>query len=245
MKTEFLAGSVWYLPTWYFPHSAEQRDWLAGSRLHLVDVAVQRLRAKIDRVDVLESAEDLLRLTRAETMPAFAKAVELDPGLADGYWARGNLRASVTWDWEGAQTDFRKALALDPAARGEMREFGGSTLSEWNAQLVHATVNAVPQAGQTKPPGQRGSPRLRSIASRREAVAPPGAGATSLNTPVSVTMVSDCAFTLTRRSPFGMRSPGWIGHKRSPNRTVTVFGAIDSIRQSARGITPAEASSAE
>ena len=42
------------------------------------------------------------------------KAVTLAPERAEGYWARGFLRFVVSWDWEGAQADLAKTLALDP-----------------------------------------------------------------------------------------------------------------------------------
>jgi tetratricopeptide (TPR) repeat protein len=42
------------------------------------------------------------------------KAVALRPDLVDGYMARGLIRASVQWDYEGADEDLRLALALGP-----------------------------------------------------------------------------------------------------------------------------------
>ena len=42
------------------------------------------------------------------------KAIELAPDLADGYWVRGLLRHRLTWDWKGAQEDFKQAAALAP-----------------------------------------------------------------------------------------------------------------------------------
>ncbi len=53
----------------------------------------------------------------AEIKRAFAnadKAIELAPDLAAGYWVRGNLRHRLSWDWEGAQADFKQAAALSP-----------------------------------------------------------------------------------------------------------------------------------
>ena len=41
-------------------------------------------------------------------------AITLAPDRADGYFARGFLRTLWLWNWEGAGTDLRKALALDP-----------------------------------------------------------------------------------------------------------------------------------
>ena len=50
-----------------------------------------------------------------EALASAERAIELDPNLADGYWARGNLRANMTWDWGGARRDFERALAINPS----------------------------------------------------------------------------------------------------------------------------------
>jgi tetratricopeptide (TPR) repeat protein len=42
------------------------------------------------------------------------KAIELAPGLADGYVSRGTSRLSFKRDWSGARADLEKALALSP-----------------------------------------------------------------------------------------------------------------------------------
>jgi serine/threonine-protein kinase len=42
------------------------------------------------------------------------KAIELDPALAEGYYARGLARLNYDWDWDGAESDFKKALELTP-----------------------------------------------------------------------------------------------------------------------------------
>ena len=50
-----------------------------------------------------------------QAMAAAEKAVALDPQLAEAYAARGFLRAGVRHDWAGAESDFQKALALNPS----------------------------------------------------------------------------------------------------------------------------------
>ncbi|MDQ3116773.1 MAG: tetratricopeptide repeat protein [Verrucomicrobiota bacterium] len=53
----------------------------------------------------------------AEIKKAFAnadKAIALAPDLATAYWVRGLLRHRLSWDWKGAQADFKQAAALDP-----------------------------------------------------------------------------------------------------------------------------------
>jgi tetratricopeptide (TPR) repeat protein len=44
------------------------------------------------------------------------RAVTLTPQEADGYASRGVLRMNGSWDWNGAEADLGKALALDPAS---------------------------------------------------------------------------------------------------------------------------------
>jgi TolB-like protein/Tfp pilus assembly protein PilF len=51
-----------------------------------------------------------------QAMADAERAVTLAPQEADGYASRGVLRMNVSWDWNGAEADLEKALALDPAA---------------------------------------------------------------------------------------------------------------------------------
>ena len=64
------------------------------------------------------------------------RAVALAPDLADAYGARGRLRHVYSWNWVGAQTDFEKALALNP---------GDSGIQTHYAELL-ATVGRLPAA---------------------------------------------------------------------------------------------------
>jgi len=55
-------------------------------------------------------------------MAAANKAVELGPTLGDAFAARGYLRGTNEWDWEGASADLQKAVTLDPRdARNQLR----------------------------------------------------------------------------------------------------------------------------
>ena len=45
---------------------------------------------------------------------ALAKAIELDPTLAEAHATRGFLRMFHHWDWQGAETSFLRALELAP-----------------------------------------------------------------------------------------------------------------------------------
>ena len=53
---------------------------------------------------------------QSQAMVDAEKAVSLAPREADGYASRGVLRMNISWDWNGAEPDLRKALALDPAS---------------------------------------------------------------------------------------------------------------------------------
>jgi TolB-like protein len=53
------------------------------------------------------------------------KAIALAPHLADGYVARGWLRFSRKWDWQGAQADLEKAIQLDAGDSTSERRYGG------------------------------------------------------------------------------------------------------------------------
>jgi TolB-like protein/Flp pilus assembly protein TadD len=51
-----------------------------------------------------------------QAMTDAERAVTLAPQEADGYASRGVLRMTFLWDWNGAEADLEKALALDPAS---------------------------------------------------------------------------------------------------------------------------------
>jgi TolB-like protein/Flp pilus assembly protein TadD len=51
---------------------------------------------------------------RDEVEATADRAVQLAPGRAEGYSARGWVRQVLKWDWAGAEEDLRRAVALDP-----------------------------------------------------------------------------------------------------------------------------------
>ncbi|HET9597254.1 MAG TPA: protein kinase [Anaeromyxobacteraceae bacterium] len=61
---------------------------------------------------------------QAEAAEAADQAIALDPDLAEGYTARGYIRDTYRWDWEGAEADFQKALALAPSDATTLRRYG-------------------------------------------------------------------------------------------------------------------------
>src|SRR5258705_72045 len=45
---------------------------------------------------------------------AALRALEMDPGSAEAYTSLGTVKGSYEWDREGAERDFRRAIALNP-----------------------------------------------------------------------------------------------------------------------------------
>jgi TolB-like protein/Flp pilus assembly protein TadD len=57
-------------------------------------------------------------------LAAAEKAVALAPDLAEAYVARGAIRSSTKWDWQGANADFERALTLSPEGADVLRDYG-------------------------------------------------------------------------------------------------------------------------
>ncbi len=57
-----------------------------------------------------EPKELFLKVQRAAS-----RAIELDPTLANGYAALALAKLHTQWNWRGAETDFRRAIELDPS----------------------------------------------------------------------------------------------------------------------------------
>jgi len=70
----------------------------------------------VSQASVADFAEDAAgREATIDTALASAdKAIALAPDLPDGYSARANARFRMRWDWQGAQADLARAMALDP-----------------------------------------------------------------------------------------------------------------------------------
>lgn len=73
--------------------------------------------------DYADNAADLAA-AQQRALAAADRAIELDPALPDAYWARGNLRASLTWDWNGARSDLQRALELNPGDARILQAYG-------------------------------------------------------------------------------------------------------------------------
>jgi serine/threonine protein kinase/TolB-like protein/cytochrome c-type biogenesis protein CcmH/NrfG len=63
-----------------------------------------------------------------EAQTAAYKAVALRPDLADGYVARGFIRAWVLWDYRGAGEDYRRALSIEPGNSEALSKYSNSVL---------------------------------------------------------------------------------------------------------------------
>jgi TolB-like protein/tetratricopeptide (TPR) repeat protein len=75
------------------------------------------------------SAPEEIAVDQKEAVAAAVRAIELDPGLAEAYAARGQLLAQTTWDWESAREDFDRALALAPGDADILRKKGAWLLA--------------------------------------------------------------------------------------------------------------------
>jgi TolB-like protein/Tfp pilus assembly protein PilF len=67
----------------------------------------------------------------AKSRAAAQKAVELDPNLADGYAVLACLKAIWDHDWQGAQTDFQRALFLSPGSPDIHDDYASLYLAPW------------------------------------------------------------------------------------------------------------------
>jgi TolB-like protein/Tfp pilus assembly protein PilF len=61
---------------------------------------------------------------KQQALASAEKAISLAPDLADGYVMRGQIRYRQLWDWEGAEADYQRALALDPNRSDALTGYG-------------------------------------------------------------------------------------------------------------------------
>jgi len=73
---------------------------------------------------MLDNGEPGAREFAARAKSAAAKAIELDPSLADPHAALGLVLADWDWDWKGSEAEFRKAIALNPDLSAAHQWFG-------------------------------------------------------------------------------------------------------------------------
>jgi serine/threonine-protein kinase len=104
-------------------------------------------------VELAESgnADPALAYPRAKS--AVARALDLDPDLADAHCALGHLKAVTDFDWVGAEASFRRALALQPSHAdafdvygricGSLRRFDEAIALQRRAQDLDPLVHRV------------------------------------------------------------------------------------------------------
>jgi tetratricopeptide (TPR) repeat protein len=114
-----------------YEHYLRGIDVLRSNRLEKFPVAVVELQQALALDPAYANADVALAFAQigaserasnptqraVEIQQAFAsieRALALVPDLAAAYSMRGYMRFSRNWDWQGAQADYRRALALDP-----------------------------------------------------------------------------------------------------------------------------------
>jgi TolB-like protein/Tfp pilus assembly protein PilF len=114
------------------------RDFLRGSQQEM-DRSVELLQQAVAKAP--EYALAHAGLAQAYTRQAFLRAsartevlekarasvnraLELDPDLAEAHTALGLVRFYFEWDWAGAESEFRRALALNPGSSAVHEEYG-------------------------------------------------------------------------------------------------------------------------
>jgi TolB-like protein/Tfp pilus assembly protein PilF len=71
----------------------------------------------------LRAVDRALYLDKARA--AVARALELDPDLAEAYMVQGLVRFYFEWDWAGAEAALQRALELNPGSQAANQEYGG------------------------------------------------------------------------------------------------------------------------
>jgi serine/threonine-protein kinase len=84
--------------------------------------------ALVYRADHADTAAGLAD-DQQRALEAAEQAVALAPALAEARVARGYVRASIRWDFLGAQADLEKALATSPGDANTMRVYASFVLS--------------------------------------------------------------------------------------------------------------------
>jgi adenylate cyclase len=97
-----------------FKEAVAKDEQFALGRVGVADAYI--LLAKIGAMAGQEAA--------AFAWPEVTAALAIDPQLADGYVSRAILLTDFNWDWPKAETDFQKALALNPNSAAAHHWYG-------------------------------------------------------------------------------------------------------------------------
>ncbi len=76
---------------------------------------------------------------------AVARALELDPDLAEAHTALGLVHFYFEWDWAGAETELRRALELNPGSLDVHKEYGAflTAMGRLDEGLAHSREAAL------------------------------------------------------------------------------------------------------
>lgn len=96
-----------------------------------------------------EGSPAAVKAGQDQALAAAEKAVALRPDLADGYQARGFLRAAVQFDWAGGEEDLQHALALGPEDVDTLRNYAQAILR--STGRLEAEVAALQRAIEIDP----------------------------------------------------------------------------------------------
>jgi TolB-like protein/Tfp pilus assembly protein PilF len=157
-------------------------------------------------------------------LAAAEKAVQLGPDLGEAYAARGNLRASIKWDWAGAVADFERALALSPESADIRRAYAGlvSTLGRLPEAIAAQRAVAAADPLNSRAWGALGASLLMSgqIGPAREALN----RSLQINPDDRVSGFWLTALCLLERDPTASMAVA----QRSPSEWVRLWGAADA-----------------
>jgi tetratricopeptide (TPR) repeat protein len=76
--------------------------------------------------------------SRSRAAAAADAAIRFSPGEAAGYSARGFIRLRFSWDWAGAESDLKQAIAISPGDNTALREYALLLLAL--GRLTEATI---------------------------------------------------------------------------------------------------------
>jgi serine/threonine-protein kinase len=97
----------------YFREAIEREPGYALAHAALAEAYV------IQAVHGVQEREEGVRLAKASA----ARALDLDPHLAEGHTVRGMIACTFDWAWEEAEEAFRRAIALSPGSSVARLEF--------------------------------------------------------------------------------------------------------------------------
>jgi TolB-like protein/DNA-binding winged helix-turn-helix (wHTH) protein/Tfp pilus assembly protein PilF len=81
---------------------------------------------------------------RRESLAAARRAISLDPNLPEAHLAMGTLGIYVDWDWSEAESEFKKALELDPGSAEPLLGLGKvAVITGRNEQALQLLNRAI------------------------------------------------------------------------------------------------------